>query len=283
LRKNANEQIILNLFILSYQTNVGCVTAKVLDTTESLRIHTIDLAKINLYHRKETPMKRNIFVKFGMMTSGAVMVVVALTLPMNTMTSYARIPLVVTEDTPRPPATVTVAPPPGGSLFADPYVLKSGACSSCLKQGDTAQYTIVAGNKGNTDAVNVQVRDALPPNMELISINSTRGTVINPGNGTFIVDIGTLPQTELITIIVTVRVKSDAQPGPVSNVATLNTTSGGDNVDNNIAFATCTVCTPVLPPTGEDLTITNWGALALILGGTLLIVSSFVINRKKIA
>lgn len=180
-----------------------------------------------------------------------------------------------------PPVGPTV--PPGSSGFADPYVLKSVNASQVMP-GDTVQFTIVAGNRGTVDAVNVQVRDTLESYFDLVSVTaSPRGTVILNGRS-FIVDIGTLSPTELITIVVMVKVNDTAKAGTCMNVATLNTTSTGDDPNNNIAFAKCIMGQVMVPETGAELTQSTSLAplaLGLLAVGVMLIVASALVNRRQ--
>ena len=202
--------------------------------------------------------------------------------------------------TPTPPLTAfTVTPPstppPDTSGFADPYVLKSVNASQ-MQAGDTVQFTIVAGNRGNVDAVNVQVRDTLESYFDLVSVTaSPRGTVILNGRS-FIVDIGTLSPKELITIVVIVKVNDTAKAGVCMNVATLNTTSTGDDPNNNIAFAKCIMGQVMVPETGADLTAPTSQmstsqmstsqmpiALALLVFGVALVFGSLWVGRRHAA
>ena len=143
--------------------------------------------------------------------------------------------------------------------------------------GEDTNYTIVAGNHGNTSAVNVQVRDTLPAYVTLKSVKaSPRGTVIINGNS-FIVDIGTLDVNELITIKVVGTLNAQAKPGSGINVATLNTTSVGDNPNDDISVCTYPIGAIVNPPTGGDLSYLP--LLMMGLGATLIMVSMFIRQR----
>ena len=189
---------------------------------------------------------------------------------------------------PAPPAlTATpVATLPGADdlpRFADPYVFKSADVAQ-VKPGETIQFTIVAGNRGNVDAVNVQVRDTLPDYLDLVSVVSTRGTVSINGRG-FVVDIGTIGITETITIRVIATGNSTMKAGTCTNVAVLNTTSGGNTASNDTSFANY-VCGEVInPPTGGELSGELSGGnghlmIALVVLGLLMIGTSFVMDGR---
>lgn len=190
------------------------------------------------------------------------------------------IPPTTAPGTPVPPAPT---PTPGSSVpgFSDPYVLKS-ASSGPFKQGETGTFTIVAGNRGSVAAVNVQVRDSLANYFDLVSVvASPRGTVILNGNS-FIVDIGTLNPNELITIVVTVKANANAKAGVCQNIATLNTTSAGEDPTNDIAFANCLMGELFVPETGADLSQGPM-AVALLMLGAALLAASIVVGRRQTA
>jgi len=188
-------------------------------------------------------------------------------------------------NTPIPAATTTPGPTntpsPGGPApsFADPYVLKS-ASSGPFKQGETGTFTIIAGNRGSVAAVNVQVRDTLANYFDLVSVTaSPRGTVIVNGNS-IIVDIGTLNPNELITIVVTVKANANAKAGVCQNIATLNTTSTGEDPNNDIAFANCLMGEVMQPETGADLSQGPLAA-ALLMVGAILLAAGVVVGRRQ--
>ena len=223
-------------------------------------------------------MKSPYLLKLSMFATGLVLIAGSVFLPSTALTTFAGPPLVITgTPTIPPPPTATSSVPPPAPSFANPYVLKT--CSTKeVKVGEDTEFTIVAGNNGNTSAVNVQVRDTLPAYLSLKSVTaSPRGTIIQNGNS-FIVDIGTLGVTEFITIKVVATVNAQANPGQCINVATLNTTSDGDNPNDNISLCTCLIGTVVNPPTGADFSF--WPLLMIALGAGLVVSSLFIRQRK---
>lgn len=227
-------------------------------------------------------MKSSFNLKSTLFITGIVLMAGSVFLPGVTTRSFAssaNAPVVITT----PPTiviTVTTTPPPPPGPCVDAYVRKTSNVTQ-VTPGQTIEFTIVAGNNCPTPAVNVQVRDTLPSYLDLVSVNaSPRGTVIQSGNS-FIVDIGTLPQSEVITITVVARLNATAQPGACQNVATLNTTSDGDNPDNNISFATW-VCgpPPVIPPTGGSGEPIALPLAVMVIGGLLIVASLFIRQRK---
>jgi uncharacterized repeat protein (TIGR01451 family) len=223
-------------------------------------------------------MKSPFKLKLALFFTGIALIAGAMFLPGSAIQTFAGPPLVVTGS---PTVVVSVTPPPPGK-YADPYVIKSTVTAQAV-MSETIEFTLTAGNLGNADAVNVQVRDTLPPYLDLISVTaSPRGTVIQSGNS-FIVDIGTLAPTDLITIKVTTRVNTQAQPGICANVATLNTTSDGDNPNNNVSLATCVIGQIIIPPDGGSIDDGQSVALPflMITLGALLIIASLFIRQRK--
>jgi uncharacterized repeat protein (TIGR01451 family) len=230
-------------------------------------------------------MKSNVLVKTALFAAGIALIAGSFFVPTTATRTFAGPPLVITE-TPTivPPTTVTPSerptetPIPPPLNYADPYVIKTCPMDSA-KPGEEVTFTIVAGNRGNVDAVNVQVRDSLPSSLVLKSVTASRGQVIVNGNS-FIVDIGTLPVTEVVTIKVVATVAEGAAAGTFTNAATLNTTSGGDNPNNNVSICSGTIGEIVIPPTGNDTTALP---IAMLSFGALLLAASLLVRNKQTA
>lgn len=231
-------------------------------------------------------MKSNLIVKTALFAAGLALIAGSFFVPTTATRTFAGPPLVITETPtiippttvvpPTAPATATSVAPPLN--YADPYVIKNCPMDSA-KPGEEVTFTLVAGNRGNVDAVNVQVRDSLPASLVLKSVTATRGQVIVNGNS-FIVDIGTLPKTETVTITVVATVAEGAAAGTFTNAATLNTTSGGDNPNNNVSICSGTIGEVVIPPTGSDTTAMPITMMSL---GALLLVASLIVRSKRTA
>lgn len=232
-------------------------------------------------------MKSNVFVKTALFAAGLALIAGSFFVPTTATRIFAGPPLVITE-TPTivPPTTVTperptetpIVPPLAPPGYGDPYILKTCPMDSA-KPGEDVTFTITAGNRGNADAVNVQVRDSLPASLVLKSVTASRGQVVVNGNS-FIVDIGTLPTTEVVTITVVATVAEGAAAGTFTNAATLNTTSGGDNPNNNVSICSGTIGEVVIPPTGNDTTALPIVMLSM---GALLLAASLLVRNKRIA
>jgi uncharacterized repeat protein (TIGR01451 family) len=194
-----------------------------------------------------------------------------------------RMPFVVTPPTPPVIITVTsavtiVVPPPND--FGDPYVLKAVNVAQ-VKPGEPIEFVLVVGNKGTVDAVNVQVRDTLPDYLDIVSVTSTKGTVSIDGRK-ILVDIGTVGVTELITIKITAKGNDSMTSGSCSNMAFLNTTSGGDRTENNASGVTYICGEVVNPPTGGEVSMnSNAFTLALAFAGLLMMGASLMAGRRK--
>ena len=229
-------------------------------------------------------MKSTLRVKTALFAAGLALIAGSFFVPNTAVRIFAGPPLVITETpTIPPPPTVTTVTPTETPIvpqpdFADPYVMK--VCSmDAAKPGEETTFTITAGNRGKVDAVNVQVRDTLPASLVLKSVTASRGQVITNGNS-FIVDIGTLPVSEVITITVVATVAEGTASGAYTNVATLNTTSGGDNPNNNIALCNGSIGEIIIPPTGNDATALPIAMLSI---GALLLAASLLVRNKRTA
>ena len=224
-----------------------------------------------------------------MLFAGVTMIASALVLPGAASSTYARMPMVLT-DTPEAPATATPAPTqpspqptskPGPSGQADPYIVESGP-TTCVHPEEPFEFTAIASNKGNLTAVNVQVYQQVPPYFELVSVTASRGTVIITGNS-YIVDLGNLDPNEIVTIKIKVKHKGDSPTGDEINVVLIKTTSMGEDPNNNTGFARVMYCAPVLPVTGGSEADNTALPITLTLFGAMLMTASLVQRKRDIA
>jgi uncharacterized repeat protein (TIGR01451 family) len=185
------------------------------------------------------------------------------------------------------PTVPTATPVPNNSSpsqqinTVDPYVTLAG-CATCLRNGEETEFTATVGNNGNTQAVNVQLYQKLPPYFQLVDVTTTRGTVIKNADE-YIVDIGNLDPKEIITVKVRLRYTGDATAGqPVLNAVIVRTTSQGDLESNNAAVATCQVCEVVLPVTGaESVPTPTLPGLMLLLGSALSTLGALLRRKNR--
>jgi uncharacterized repeat protein (TIGR01451 family) len=229
-------------------------------------------------------MKRLHYLKFATFIVGTALIAGTMFMPWGAMATHAGPPLDITT----PVVTVTTPPPPVTTVVADvpePFVIKSAVCLPAAGDvPESVEFTLTVGNNGQVAAYNVQVRDPLPPYLELVSVTaSPRGTVL-PEPNTALVDIGTLNPGEIITIRVTARQIAAPPDRTGINVAILHTTSPDRNPSNNTAVSTwswgCST-PPVIPPTGSDLTTGvdfNAASLAMLVAGAVLVVFSLVLG-----
>ena len=222
-------------------------------------------------------MKSPYTFKLSLFAAGIALIIGSVFLPATTSKTFA-VSLVDTRTPTIVPPAATPQPelPP---VYVNPYIIKTCDGKETMPGQDTS-FTIVAGNRGTASAVNVQVRDTLPAYVTLKSVTaSPRGTVIINGNS-FIVDIGTLDVNELITIKIVGTLNANAAPGAGINVATLNTTSNGDNPNDNISMCTYPIGAIISPPTGTDL---SFLPLLMMAMGALLILGSLFIRQRPVS
>ncbi len=170
------------------------------------------------------------------------------------------------------PTATPRLPPPG-----DPRVDKSADPSSGFP-GDSVTFSIRVRNNSSIPATNVEVNDSIPGAFEITGASTSQGTVEVNGQHIHAV-IGTIEPGGEVTIRVSTRIRADATPGQVDNVAILSTDTPGDDPSNNTSSVTVTILGPPapppvkLPPTG-GATPWPWAlallALAALLGGLLL-------------
>ncbi len=199
-------------------------------------------------------------ISAGVFASGMLLITLSIALMVgHGSVSYAQAPQRMPQaaETPTPPAptaipATVIAPtvPPASNMYGDPYVVKTVNAAQA-KPGETIEFVLMVGNKGNADAVNVQVRDTLANHLDIVSVTSTKGNV-SIDVRKILVDIGTVGVKEVITIKITARGNNTMQSGSCENLAVLNTTSGGDRADNNMSGVNYLCGEVVSPVTGSN-------------------------------
>lgn len=135
-------------------------------------------------------------------------------------------------------ATTQVVP-----ASADVSVSKSAPVTATA--GSEIAYLITISNLGQLEAPSVRLTDTLPSSATFVSAT---GTPAQPGNGTLVWTLGTLPaggQPISLTVIVTT---AQDVSGWLTNVVTITTISSETVTANNSAYATTLVTTTSPPP-----------------------------------
>ena len=159
--------------------------------------------------------------------------------------AYGHAPLEITE-TSRLPAQIVSGQP-------DPWVRLAGF-NTCSAHDGYVDYVVGIGNDGAA-AYNVEVINAVSPNVEVVQIQSTRGTVVRPGEpNVFNLSLGTLAPGDTAVISVRLRVLGGVGSA-LSALASVRTSTPGDDTLNNVRSLHCvTGNAPPLPlPTPAPL------------------------------
>jgi len=119
--------------------------------------------------------------------------------------------------------------------------------NTCGAHDGTLEYVVGIGNQGGP-AYNVEVVNAVSADVELLDIVPTRGTVTRgPEPNTFLLMLGTMYTGESALVTVRLRVLGGAGSA-VSALASVRTSSPGDDVQNNVRSIHCV--TGNAPPPG---------------------------------
>ncbi|MFN0108247.1 MAG: hypothetical protein ACKVZH_05270 [Blastocatellia bacterium] len=165
--------------------------------------------------------------------------------------------------------SVTSTPVPNGDV-----AITKTANVTQIKAGDEVTYTITARNNGPSVATGVVVTDPLPNGVTLVSATSTQGTC--SGTTTVTCNIGALaaiaPNNSAV-VTIKIRVPFTFPVGPLSNLATVTSSTTDPTGNNNSNTSVVTVN----PPPGakfmqNDITIKAAGADVCIGGGNVLTV-----------
>jgi len=151
-------------------------------------------------------------------------------------------------------ATTTVSP------LADLSMTKTGPPT--VTAAGSVTYQLVVTNNGPSDAANLSVADTLPTGVTFASAAGAGWTCSNAGNvsvtcTTALLAAGATSPT--ITVVVT----APAQPGALTNFASVSSTTPDPDLTNNTASASTTV-------TGSaDLAITKTGPATVVAGAAI--------------
>ncbi len=121
--------------------------------------------------------------------------------------------------------------------------------------GDSLTFSIDIRNNETSAQTNVTLSDRIPDFLEIISVNTTKGTASFSGQNVS-VNIGTLEPGEVVTVTIVVRIRQSASDGDTGiNVAEVSSTEGGSTVTtptNPVAISVNQPPPAQLPPTGAS-------------------------------
>lgn len=177
--------------------------------------------------------------------------------------------------TPIPTATLppTATPVPGDSdrsdiTHVDPVIVKHGDPSEAMP-GEAVDFSLQVSNQGQDAAVDVVVTDEVPEQFEVLSVETTQGTVTVQGQ-TVTVEVGIVGEGFVVDIVIHTRIREDvAAPMQVENLAILTAANSGERT----ASDTVTILSVSLPVTGVSdasvltLIIAAIGVAVLVLFG----------------
>ncbi|WP_154723337.1 DUF7933 domain-containing protein [Ilumatobacter coccineus] len=127
--------------------------------------------------------------------------------------------------------------------------------------GDDTVFDLIVSNAGPSDALAVSVTDVLPAGFEIVSAVSADGTCVtsttNAADDTTTCTMGTIANGASVTITVTADVDPSLGAGPVTNTATVTSSTPDRNPSSNTAtdqiaverFATLDLDKVVVSPT----------------------------------
>ncbi len=151
--------------------------------------------------------------------------------------------------------------------------------SSSVAVGDEIEFVItVAHSDGDREANNVVIEDTLPGFLSLVDATTSWGQLDTSGNSV-IVRIATLFPGDTVTVRITARVTSLAQPPDNRNTATVSSDAEEDDLSNNratvsIPFPEELLQTTTVQPTGTGTilpttTITATATISPLLTATV--------------
>lgn len=146
---------------------------------------------------------------------------------------------------PTTPPTEPTTPPDDGngeSRRSDPILTKSVNTTEA-QVGDLIVYVLTVTVDGNRAAEDVVVEDTLPPFLQLENATTTKGQIVINGS-TVRAELGSVGDSETVTIRILARVVAVPEPPTYTNVAVLTTTSPTDRPENNRSSVTITFVGP---------------------------------------
>lgn len=167
--------------------------------------------------------------------------------------------------------TTTADPAAANNTAVTTTALTTGADLSVTKTappvaaaGTNVTYNVSVANNGPSNAVNVSLVDALPPNSTFVSATQNTGPAFACGHaaGTITCTIATLNAGAAATFTFVVAANADAT-GSLANTATVGATTPDDLPANNIATTTTTLSI------NADLAVTKTAPAAVVTGSNV--------------
>jgi len=125
---------------------------------------------------------------------------------------------------------------------ADVQIVKTAVTPS-IDRGNQGSYGITVRNNGPDSAANVIVSDPIPSGLTFVSSSDNR---CSQQGSSIVCNFGTMAPGAQISSTFTFQTSVATVCGPILNVATVSTTTTGDNPNNNQSSATIQVICPQL-------------------------------------
>ncbi len=132
-------------------------------------------------------------------------------------------------------------------VVADVAVVKT-ASPNPVMAGEILTYTINVTNFGPASSENVTLTDVIPPEITGVEFSTDGGVTFSPWPGTL--NIGTLLNGEIRTILIRGGTVSPSATGIISNTATVTSTTPDPNPNNNTSTVEVEVSAPVVADVG---------------------------------
>jgi uncharacterized repeat protein (TIGR01451 family) len=139
-------------------------------------------------------------------------------------------------------------------LFTADLSLASQASTTQIVAGHSFAYTIQLTNHGPDDAERVVFTDLAPAGVTFTSCNSTAGACTLSGGGASI-NLGTLPNSETVTITIQAALSATAANGTLANTPSVTSDTSDPDTSNNSGSAASAVITAIADKTPPAIAI----------------------------
>ncbi len=169
--------------------------------------------------------------------------------------------------------TIVTADGFAGAIVDEPYLLKIGE-PAIAEPGANVTYTIRILNPTDRIALQINVQDVMPPEIQILSASSTSGQVMISGQQVSFTQARLAPN-ERITITLQTRVRTDANARQIVNEACLTSSANRTPSCGQMRFLSISE----LPNTGETPAWQRWLILALIIP-LVAVILKFVLRSR---